>query len=225
MNIIILLSLAVHLFVTWPKHTNIHIEIKDVGIRKQPLEFHGLFDTRDAANTRTMRLAHLLVARSHAVQQGDPTRTATAGGSHIPFVEHPLDVGRSENIVINPVAVFLLEPGIEKREAGANDHRAALQGAAVGQRHAAGGDRHRFGGSHHFDIACRQSATQLGKHLGRRRQRREQRIPSPELAAQIGLFLDDRRTDAAIRKPQCGLNTGDTAAYDDNLSFHCALIL
>ncbi len=72
------------------------------------------------------------------MQQGDPTRTATAGGSHIPFVEHPLDVGRSENIVINPVAVFLLEPGIEKREAGANDHRAALQGAAVGQRHAAG---------------------------------------------------------------------------------------
>lgn len=71
-------------------------------------------------------------------KEGDPTRTATAGGSHIPFVEHPLDVGRSENIVINPVAVFLLEPGIEKREAGANDHRAALQGAAVGQRHAAG---------------------------------------------------------------------------------------
>ncbi len=219
MNIIILLSLAVEFFVTGPEHTNIHIEIKDVGIAETAVLSSMACLTPVMQQTREQCAG---TPSRRAIRRSAARRSDADGdrwGSHIPFVEHPLDVGRSENIVINPVAVFLLEPGIEKREAGANDHRAALQGAAVGQRHAAGGDRHRFGGSHHFDIACRQSATQLGKHLGRRRHATGTDDTTPELAAQIGLFLDDRRTDAAIRKPQCGLNTGDTAAYDDNLFF------
>ena len=46
----------------------------------------------------------------------------------------------------------------------------------------------------------------------------------PEKEEQTREYLY-KATGREFRKPQCGLNTGDTAAYDDNLSFHCALIL
>ena len=174
--------------------------------------------------TREQCAWHLLVADPRSAMQGDPTRTATAGGSHIPFVKHPLDVGRSENIVINPVAVFLLEPGVEKREAGqttTEPHSRVRPSANVTLPGV-------------IDTASAEVITSTSRAASRRRNSESTSDAGvsdgtddtiPELAAQIGLFLDDRRTDAAIRKPQCGLNTGDTAAYDDNLSFHCALIL
>ena len=153
------------------------------------------------------------------------SREPTQGRRLAAFVEHPLDVDRRKDVVVDAVAVFLLDRGIEKREARADHDRIACQHTPVRELNPFAAEPPGFGTGHHLDPALGNAAAQFGEYLRRRGERREQHVPSPELAAQIGLFLDDRRTDAAIRKPQCGLNTGDTAAYDDNLSFHCALIL
>ena len=49
----------------------------------------------------------LFVARTHAVQESDALGTRAVGLGHTAFVEHPLDVHRRKDVVVDAVAGFL----------------------------------------------------------------------------------------------------------------------
>ena len=115
MNVVFLLCLAVHLLVTGAEHADIHVKIEHVGLGKHLPHLHGLLHPRDAAYLRAMLLANLLVARAHAVQEGDAPGARAVGPGHAAFVEHPLDVDRRKDVVVDAVAVFLLDRGKDRR--------------------------------------------------------------------------------------------------------------
>ncbi len=166
-----------------------------------------------------MLLAYLFVARTHAVQQGDAPRSRAVGTCHTALVEHPFDVGRGENVVVEPVAVFFLDGGVEQREARREHHGVAVEPLAVGEGHAFGRETADFGTGAYLDFFLLDAAAQLREYLFRRSERGEQRVPAPELAARFGFLFENERFDAPLCKAQGRLHARGTAAYDDNL-FH-----
>ena len=224
MDVVFLLRLAVHLLIAGAEHADVHVEIEDIGFGEEPLHLHSLLHARDAAHFRTVLLAHLLVARTHAVQKRDALGTRSVGPGHAAFVEHALDVHRRENVVVDAVAVLLLDRGVEEREARRHHHRIARQHPSVGEQHAARRESLGLGGGQHLDAALVDPPAQLGQHLLRGRERREQHVPPPELAAQFGLLLDDRGLDALLRQTQGRLHACDAAAYDYYLLLHYSLM-
>ena len=132
--------------------------------------------------------------------------------------------GRREDVVVDAVAVLLLDRGVEEREAAGHDHRIARQRPPVGERDALLREARDLRGGHHLDAALVDPAAQLGQHLLRRGERRKQHVPAPELAAQFGLFLDDDRADALFRQTQGRLHARNAAAYNDNSFFHYSLM-
>ena len=223
MNVVFLLCLAVHLLVTGAEHADIHVKIEHVGLGKHLPHLHGLLHPRDAAYLRAMLLANLLVARAHAVQEGDAPGARTVGFRHTALVEHPLNVDRRKDVVVDAVAVFLLDRGIEKREARADHDRIACQHTPVRELNPFAAEPPGFGTGHHLDPALGNAAAQFGEYLRRRGERRKQHMPSPELAAQFGLLFDDYGLDALFCEAQGRLHARYAAAYDCN-SLHYSLM-
>ena len=137
--------------------------------------------------------------------------------------QHALDVGRREDVVVDAVAVLLLDRGVEEREAAGHDHRIARQRPPVGERDALLREARDLRGGHHLDAALVDPAAQLGQHLLRRGERRKQHVPAPEFAAQFGLLFDDYRFDALFCQTQGRLHARNAAAYDCH-SFHYSLM-
>ena len=143
---------------------------------------------------------------------------------HAPLVQHALDVGRREDVVVDAVAVLLLDRGVEEREAAGHDHRIARQRPPIGERDALLREARDLRGGQHLDAALVDPAAQLGQHLLRRGERREQHVPAPEFAAQFGLLFDDYRFDALFCQTQGRLHARNAAAYNDNSFFHYSLM-
>ena len=222
-DVVFLLRLAVHLFVSGAEHADVHVEIEDVGVGKQLFHLHRLLHARNAAHLGTVLLADLFVARTHAVQESDALGTRAVGLGHTAFVEHPLDVHRRKDVVVDAVAVLLLDRRVEQRESRTQHHRVARDRTPVGQPHALAGKPGGFGLRQHLDTALRDAAAQFGENLRRRGKRREQHVPAPEFAAQFGLLFDDYRFDALFCQTQGRLHARNAAAYDCH-SFHYSLM-
>ena len=86
--------------------------------------------------TRTVALPHFFVARTHAMQERYRFRGFAVGGADASFLEHPFDIDRRKNVVVDAVAILFLDLGRENIIARSHDYRIAVDFRTVGERYA-----------------------------------------------------------------------------------------
>ena len=74
-----------------------------------------------------MTLIDLLVTRAYAVQDSDAARLATTHKAHLATIEHLLQIGRGDDVVVDAVAILLLDVGVEKIKSRRHNHSVAPQ--------------------------------------------------------------------------------------------------
>ena len=220
MYVATLLRLAVHLLVSRAEHAYVHIEVEDVGRGEEILHLHGLLDARHAAHLRTVALAHLLVARAHTVQKGYAARRGPVLERDLARVEHLLEVGRGDHVVVYTVSILLLDSGVEQSEARSHYHGVTLQILARREAHPLRRHLRRLAARTHLDVSRALDRTvQSAENLLGRRKCRKEFMPVSHLAARVVELLEKRNPHVATRQLHGALHAGDTAAYDYHV-FH-----
>ena len=169
-DIVFNLRFTIHLLVARAEHTDIHIEVKDISCREHLLQLHCLLHARHATHLRAVTLTHLLVTRSHAVQDSNTARHTTLLQAHIVLVEHLLQISRGDDIVVDAIAILLLNLCIKQCKTRSDNRRITLQLLARREGNTCGCDFCRLAASFDSEIwGCFQSVTHLRQHLiGRR---------------------------------------------------------
>jgi hypothetical protein len=144
---------------------------------------------------------------------------------HAPLVEHPFQIHGGENVVVNSVAVLLLDAGVEEREAGADDHPVAGEPPPVRKGHLPGFDLRGLGTRQTFDTGVGHAAAQLAEHLVRGGERGEEPVPAAQFAPQFRLLLDDQGNCSFGFQAEGRLHARRAAPYDDDSLHYCSLML
>ena len=176
MDVVLLLRLTVELLVTGAEHTHIHIEAVYFGVGYFLLHLDRLLDARDAAHARTVALVDLLVARSHAVQEGDRRGPSPVPGPDArSFAEHPFQIDRRIDVVVQAVTVFLFHLGGKQVEARRDDHRVGVEPRPVVEHDAPALvlDRQHAPRSEHFGSGSAHALAHRLEHLAGRGHGRE----------------------------------------------------